>query len=282
MRFVIEPDATAFAARGLAWIERDAVRNTLPATISRTRLAGLPTGDSGPPLWITVEADDGAVIGAAVRTPPRAAVLAAISPDVSAKLAHFLYEVRAAQDLPGVTGPVEQASAFAEQWAARTGCGVHTQTKMRLYRMAELVHPPARRGSWRLADERDFDLCFAWFVDFPAAAGHETGPPLEAADVQERLAGRRIGFWEVDGEPVSLAGWTLPASGVVRIGPVYTPREHQRRGYGTAATAAATAGILATGAEACLFTDLSNPTSNSIYQKIGYRPVEDFVELAFC
>jgi predicted GNAT family acetyltransferase len=25
-----------------------------------------------------------------------------------------------------------------------------------------------------------------------------------------------------------------------------------------------------------LFTDLSNPTSNSIYQKIGYQPVCDF------
>jgi predicted GNAT family acetyltransferase len=152
---------------------------------------------------------------------------------------------------------------------------------MRLYRMAGLVPPPADRGAWRLADENDFDLCFDWFVDFPIAAGHETGPPAEAADVRERLAGRRIGLWEIDGEPVSLAGWTLPASGVVRVGPVYTPRQHQRHGYGTAVTAAATARILATGAEACLFTDLSNPTSNSIYQKIGYRPVADFAELVF-
>jgi predicted GNAT family acetyltransferase len=80
---------------------------------------------------------------------------------------------------------------------------------------------------------------------------------------------------------VSLAGWTLPASGVVRVAPVYTPRQHQRHGYGTAVTAAATAEILATGAEACLFTDLHNPTSNSIYQKVGYRPVTDFVELVF-
>jgi FR47-like protein len=281
MRFVIEPDARAFAPRGLAWMERDAVLNTLPATIARSRLGGLPAGDTGPPLWITIESDDGEVIGAAVRTPPRAVVLPAIPADMAAGFADFIREVPAAQDLPGVTGPVAQASAFADRWAARSGCDVRTHTRMRLYRMAELLPPPAERGSWRLADGNDFDLCFDWFLDFPVAAGHLTGPPAEAADVRERLAGRRIGLWGIDGEPVSLAGWTLPASGVVRVGPVYTPRQHQRRGYGTAATAAATAGILATGAEACLFTDLSNPTSNSIYQKIGYRPVADFAELVF-
>jgi predicted GNAT family acetyltransferase len=73
----------------------------------------------------------------------------------------------------------------------------------------------------------------------------------------------------------------VPASGVVRVGPVYTPPEQRGRGYGTAATAAATAGILSAGAQPCLFTDLSNPTSNSIYQRIGYRAVTDCVELAF-
>jgi hypothetical protein len=177
MRFVIEPDATAFAPRGLAWMERDAVLNTLPATISRTRLAGLPGGDTGPPLWITIESEDGGVIGAAVRTPPRPVVLPAIPPAMAAGLADFVHELPTAQDLPGVTGLVAQASAFADRWATCTGRGVHTHTRMRLYRMAELVPPPAGRGSWRLADESDFDLCFDWFVDFPAAAGHKTGPP---------------------------------------------------------------------------------------------------------
>ena len=34
-------------------------------------------------------------------------------------------------------------------------------------------------------------------------------------------------------------------------------------------------------AEEMLYTDLDNPISNSIYQRIGYRPVEDRVVLAF-
>jgi predicted GNAT family acetyltransferase len=39
---------------------------------------------------------------------------------------------------------------------------------------------------------------------------------------------------------------------------------------------------LADGAEeVLLYTDPGNPVSNSIYQRIGYRPVEDRVVLAF-
>lgn len=30
-----------------------------------------------------------------------------------------------------------------------------------------------------------------------------------------------------------------------------------------------------------MFTDLSNPTTNAIYPRLGYRPVEDRVELLF-
>lgn len=71
-------------------------------------------------------------------------------------------------------------------------------------------------------------------------------------------------------------------AGVTRVGPVYTPPEGRRNGYGTAVTAACTAGALQAGAEhVVLFTDLANPISNSIYQQIGYRPVSDRVILSF-
>jgi predicted GNAT family acetyltransferase len=55
---------------------------------------------------------------------------------------------------------------------------------------------------------------------------------------------------------------------------VYTPPKERGRGYGSAVTAAATRSILDDGAIPVLFTDLANPTSNKIYQALGYRPVE--------
>jgi predicted GNAT family acetyltransferase len=68
----------------------------------------------------------------------------------------------------------------------------------------------------------------------------------------------------------------------MRIGPVYTPREHRGRGYGSAVTAAASGLVLDRGMRFCfLYTDLANPTSNGIYMRIGYEPVCDSRELAF-
>ena len=69
---------------------------------------------------------------------------------------------------------------------------------------------------------------------------------------------------------------------MVRIGPVYTPQKRRGRGYASAATAALSRRLLESGAqEVLLYADLANPVSNSIYQRIGYRPVEDRVVLAF-
>ena len=280
MRFVIEPDVQVFEHRGLAWMERDPLLNTLPATIARSVMAGLYPGDSAPPVWITIESDDHQPIGAAVRTPPRNMVLPAVPTELASALGEFMFDRSEGEDLPGVNGPVETARAFADRWAELTGCDVRTETNLRLYGLDMLVPPTDPGGGWRLATRDDADLCFGWFAAF-AAETTASVPPPERRDVLARIDGRRLGLWLVDRRPVSLAGWTVPASGVVRVGPVYTPPEQRGRGYGTAATAAATAGILSTGAQACLFTDLGNPISNSIYQRIGYRAVTDCVELAF-
>jgi predicted GNAT family acetyltransferase len=117
-------------------------------------------------------------------------------------------------------------------------------------------------------------------------------------------------LWEDGGEPVSLAGWGGPTPNGIRVGPVYTPPELRGRGYGTAVTAetsrrlldgrlsvAGSAGGQAAGARPAnraagggaggrrsfcfLYTDLANPTSNAIYERIGYRRIAESAEIAF-
>jgi hypothetical protein len=88
-------------------------------------------------------------------------------------------------------------------------------------------------------------------------------------------------LWE-DGEPVSLAAAGGPTPNGIRIGPVYTPPELRGRGYASALVAELTRVQLEGGRRFCfLFTDLANPTSNRIYQRVGYEPVTDVDQWSF-
>jgi predicted GNAT family acetyltransferase len=79
-----------------------------------------------------------------------------------------------------------------------------------------------------------------------------------------------------------MAATTRPTRSGCSINTVYTPPRHRRRGYATAAVAALSDALLKGGRRfCCLYTDAANPTSNSIYAKIGYRPIRDDAELAF-
>ena len=113
--------------------------------------------------------------------------------------------------------------------------------------------------------------------------GLSEAPTRSRRSIEARVgADPGIVVWEVDGTAVALAGASVSSPGIARVGPVYTPPEHRRRGYATSLVAAWTAQLLGRGMRRCvLFTDLANPTSNSIYQAVGYRPCARRREIDF-
>lgn len=152
--------------------------------------------------------------------------------------------------------------------------------RQRLYRLDELTVPdPPPAGAPRIAGAADRDLVLAWFDAFSWDGGHAT---IGSAVVEGRIAKGCVALWEEDGQPVAMAGRSPTVAGMTRVAHVYTPSEHRRRGYGTAVTAAITRSAQDAGAvHVVLFTDLANPTSNRIYQRLGFRPVADRVVLTF-
>ena len=87
---------------------------------------------------------------------------------------------------------------------------------------------------------------------------------------------------EDNGIPVSMAGFTRAMQTVVGVAFVYTPPYWRGKGYATSCVAKVSQIALDIGFMKCvLYTDLLNPTSNSIYQKIGYTPVCDSLMLSF-
>jgi predicted GNAT family acetyltransferase len=144
------------------------------------------------------------------------------------------------------------------------------------------VPNPAPPGRARIVGEQDREQLMRWWGEFAEAVGDVAArDPAEWAD--SRIAYGGIMFWESeDGTPLSMAGVTPVVAGQVRVAPVYTPPHLRGHGYAGAVTAAVSRAVLATGIrEVLLFTDLSNPTSNGLYQRIGYRAVADFVVYDF-
>ena len=105
----------------------------------------------------------------------------------------------------------------------------------------------------------------------------------EAATRLLRRADRTVYLWaDEGGEPVALVGAGGRTPRGIRIGPVYTPPAHRGRGYASNLVAAVTQRQFDDGRAFCfLFTNLANPTSNRIYQGMGYQPVIDIDQWQF-
>src|SRR5262249_17758262 len=149
----------------------------------------------------------------------------------------------------------------------------------RLYRLGDLVPPQGVPGAASVADRTEVDVLSGWRVAFLAEAlGKPSADP--AAWVADRLSYGGLTVWRGDGVARSMAPPPVATAGMVRVGCVYTPPAQRQRGYAGAVTAAVSRAAREAGAsEVVLFTDLANPTSNGVYQRLGYLPVEDRVVL---
>jgi FR47-like protein len=276
MSWVMTDDIEEYDATAGDFLRSRPVENTVLVTVLELlRARGLLAYGDGPPVlgWWSAA---GCVAGAFMHTPPYPILLSAMPRRAVAELADVL---ATGGPLPGVTARQEIAEAFAGRWCARTGADFQIWERRRLYRLGTL-RPPATPGRARLARSEDRDLLLHWYQD--AEKEIRVRPGDHAAAVDDRIAYGGVTVWEVGGVPVALAGRTRMVAGMVRIAPVYTPIEHRRHGYAAAVTAAVSQAALDAGAqEIVLFTDLANPVANSVYRRIGYQPLDDFLVLSF-
>jgi predicted GNAT family acetyltransferase len=142
----------------------------------------------------------------------------------------------------------------------------------------DVIAARATAGHLRLADHADRDILIEWLGAFQ----RETGGGLSDIEptVNRRLRAGQLWIWE-DTDVVSFAGVTDPVSGVARVGPVYTPPDRRSCGYASALVCAVSSAVRVQGYRCILYTDLANPTSNSIYRSLGYRAVDEVLRYEF-
>jgi hypothetical protein len=272
-------DVEEFLANAGEWLRQRPEEHTLQLTIAETvRRQGPTAYGGGPALFGWYGTDE--VVAAFTFTPPYPPALTCGSAAVAGALAERLADEHRA--VTGITADEDAAREFAESWCGRAGTTSRVRFRQRLYRLTELAPPdPPPPGRSRTATVADRELLLRWFDEFSRDAG-EPRRPDPAAAVDGRLRHGGITLWEVEGVPVAMAGHTPTVAAMSRIGPVFTPMPRRGRGYGSAVTVAATRRATAAGAtHLVLFTDLANPISNSIYQRIGYRPIGDSVVVEF-
>jgi len=282
MNWSMTNDPATFLAEAGTFLRTEPARNTTLLTVASTMLAVGATAfgtatDQAPVLgWWRSAAH---VRGAFLQTPPHPPVLTRLPPGAATALATALAD--SGRTVSGVDAGQEEAVEFATQWSRLTGAASRGTERHRLYRLAALTPPqPAPEGHARLASAEDRATLISWYHAFDLDVGHD--PTRNTALVDDRIDHGGLMLWEVDGTPVAFAGRTRIVEGMSRVAPVYTPHQLRRRGYGGAVTTAISQAALDGGAtEVVLYTDLANPTSNALYQRLGYRPVEDRLLVSF-
>lgn len=270
-------DPAVFLEAATPLLLADEARHNLLLGLAAT-LRDHPSVYPGQRMWVVREGAD--VVAAALRTPPHNLVLARPR---DARALEVL--ATALEDLPGVVGALPEVEQFASVWSARTGATPQRRFAQGIYALQRVRAVSGIAGSMRRATSDDRPVLLDWWRAFVVEALHEKRPDRDeiARAVDHRLASTGTGLvlWEHD-DPVSLAAFGGGTPNGIRIGPVYTPPERRGHGYASALVAELSASLLADGRRFCfLYTDLANPTSNRIYERIGYERVCESAEISF-
>lgn len=269
-------DPTAFRSLVDRLLLRNEARNALFFGVTGT-LVDRPHVYEEFYLWSVVE--DGEAVAAAAMTPPHNLLLADGAPyEALVELADFVDD--SGVDLPGAQGNRPPVDHFCALWKQARNVEAHVEVELGVHALTEVSVQPKVPGEPRVATPDDVELIVEWVTAFL-----EEADPLSPRSNVEGAVKNRLGIdpafggiwvWEVAEQPVALSGYGGRTPNGIRIGPVYTPPQARRRGYATALVARQSGWLLEQGRSFCfLYTDLANPTSNSIYRRIGYDKVGD-------
>ncbi|MFD6193220.1 GNAT family N-acetyltransferase [Streptomyces sp. NPDC060275] len=277
-------DVDDFLARAGGFLSsRPALHNTALTDIEKLRADRAAGRDAGVRAFGSFEA--GGEVRAIFYLTPRGRLgLTPLSAEQTDTLAARLAGL--GHSPAGVVADRDSAGAFAESWRRHTGAARELFWRTHLHRLGTLTAPqPSPEGRGRRTSSKDREQVVRWCREFCVDVGEQHSIDLIDAGSWDdsRFGDRHFTWWESpEGTPVAMAATTSVVGGMVRVDPVYTPARLRGRGYAGAVTVEVSRSALAAGAtDVVLFTDPDNPTSNALYQRIGYVRVADFAGYRF-
>lgn len=265
-----------------AYLEMRESEHCLPLGLMYGFAGGPRHNVNVPPLLVSI-ADRGRAIGAAIMMQGRKLVLSRIDADIEDAVDRLIGHLRTSEvSIPGVVGPAAEARAFSDGWVGNVhGISSSLAMSMRVFEIREVAEAPLAEGELRLAGMDDHAVMARWIAGFSEEIGETADLEAAARGAARYIQAEQLYIWDCEG-PVSMAKTSHSTRNGININGVYTPAGHRFKGYATSCVWTLTKKLLSDRYSFCsLFTDLLNPTSNSIYTKIGYRPVGDAMAYDF-
>ncbi len=253
------------------WLAQKEVQNN-SCLIVASNLISKPASERQEHYFWLVERE-GEIVGTSFWTPPYKLIVSEMEKESLLALANDVRDSH--PNIPGVGGPKESAKHFSHFWNLKTQKSPLLEHSMRIYQLEKVETISKSPGSHQPAQGKNLDFLTEWFRQFHAEI--RASEELDLRNIAENyIREQRLFVWDDEGyrAMAAYAGSTLNG---VRLNMVYTPSEFRGKGYATSLVAALSQSLLDSGKKfCCLYTDLLNPTSNNIYQKIGYKPVCDW------
>lgn len=190
-------------------------------------------------LMATVS-DDGKILLTALMTPPHNLTLYSTDNELRPDAQGCLIEGLGDEKIPGVMAEKELAQTFADKYAAIKGLNCIVGTNQRIYDLEKVNLNVERKGKIRPVSNKDMHFLPYWLSAF--SSGEEYGKlemiiPQDSKAAQYMIDSGRLYVLEVDGSPVSMAGFTRELPTSIGVAYVYTPPYFQRNGYASSAVA---------------------------------------------
>jgi predicted GNAT family acetyltransferase len=278
MKVILLSDPLTFLVRTRDFRSGEPYLTNVMGSVATSVATGQRTYDQS--FWWVIEDATGVTRAMMMRTAPHKLVLSPMPDEAVAVAATAVLEHD--PEIPGVTGSRTLVDRFIAAFAV--GSPRHLEPTVErclwIYKLGPLKAAQPAPGSFRVADDTDFDLLGPWWWAF----AEETN--VERYGLEEGLRGAlaqgRVSLWSHDGRPVCAVGTSpvvdVPSGSIVRVGPVYTPPEHRRRGYAGQLTGTVSSRLVDEGHRVMLFTDSFNATSNGVYTRLGYEKIDEVVE----
>jgi GNAT superfamily N-acetyltransferase len=279
MKVLFYEDIHKFYHFAAPFLLKHEVINSLPLSILNSLKENIYKYGKEQPLMLSL-VEDGIIKLISLMTPPHDLIISYttdlnnIETLVEELSKRFVY-------LPGILSFKKAADKFAELWCERNSLESKLLRRERIYKLVEVSKETLGDRHFSVATKSYESTVLEWAREMMTEALSE----VTEEDIVRNITNLKFEFEHDtsriyllfdDTEPVSMARKAGKAPHGNAVNLVYTPPKLRRRGYATECVSKLSKLLLEEGNDYCfLFTDLSNPTSNSIYQKIGYHPIID-------